>query len=492
MTASNFWGEQRRSDHRFAKIVATLGPATANYDAIYDLADAGANVFRLNFSHGSHADHKATYEAIRQVEREIGHPLAVLLDLQGPKLRLGVIEEGVILQRDQLWRLDLDPAPGNAERACLPHPEIFEALKPGDKLLIDDGHLRLQVEECCDTNATVKVIIPGVVSSRKGVNVPDAKLSIPALTRKDRADLDFGLQELGVNWIALSFVQKAADIEELKAIVKGRAGVVAKLEKPSAIDDLGAVIEATDAVMVARGDLGVEVPLEKVPVLQKRIIRACRDLGKPVIVATQMLDSMIKSPVPTRAEASDVATAVYDGADAVMLSAESAVGAYPARSVSVMDNIIRAAEADSYQRSLLMNTRSVHQRTINDCITGSARHISETMDTAAIVTFTTSGNTTLRAARERPAAPIICLTSKASVAQKMSLVWGVRALEDDSLPDPEDLAQKALEATQSLDLYEEGQVVIVTAGLPFGKAGSTNMLQIINDKTGRAISDAKS
>lgn len=469
--------------HRSAKIVATLGPATSNYDSILDLAEAGANVFRLNFSHGSHSDHKATYDAIRAVEQDVGHPLAVLLDLQGPKLRLGLIEEGgIVLQSGQTWRLDLDPAVGNTERACLPHPEIFEALSPGSTLLIDDGHLRLEVQDCSAEHATLKVIIPGVVSSRKGVNVPDAELAIPALTEKDRRDLDFGLTELGVNWIALSFVQKAGDIEELREIVQGRAGIVAKLEKPSAIEDLEAVIAATDAVMVARGDLGVEMPLERVPVIQRQIIRTCRALGKPVIVATQMLESMIKNPVPTRAEASDVATAVYDGADAVMLSAESAVGQYPARSVAVMDKIIRAAEADDYHRYLLDHTRSVHESTVSDCITGSARHIADQMDTAAIVTFTTSGATTLRAARERPAAPIICLTANQFAAQKLSLVWGVRALVDEELPDPDHIAEAALSAARSLDLLKrQEQVVIITAGLPFGKAGSTNMLRIVTD-----------
>ena len=469
--------------HRFAKIVATIGPKTNSLDALIDLAEAGANVFRLNFSHGSHDDHKRTYDAIREAEKEVGRPLSVLLDLQGPKLRLGLIEgDKAVLQRDQLWQLDLDPTPGNSERACLPHPEIFEAIKPGDRLMVDDGHLRLEVQDCSPEQAVVKVVIPGVVSSNKGVNVPDAQLTIPALTAKDRMDLDFALENLGVNWIALSFVQRAEDIHQLKGIVKGRAGIIAKLEKPSAIEDLEAVIDASDAVMVARGDLGVEVPLAQVPVIQKRIIMLCREHGKPVIVATQMLDSMINNPSPTRAEASDVATAVYDGADAVMLSAESAVGAYPFRAVSVMDQIIRETEKDSYYRTMLDTTRSSHGSTVSDSITGSARHIASKMDISAIVTFTTSGNTTLRAARERPAAPIICLTAKQSVAQRMSLVWGVRAVVDTSLPAPQDLMDKALESARSLGLSKKGQAVVVTAGLPFGKAGSTNMLQIAVDR----------
>ncbi|HMZ10504.1 MAG TPA: pyruvate kinase [Plasticicumulans sp.] len=332
---------------RNAKIVATLGPASSAPDTIRALFDAGADVFRLNFSHGSHEDHRARLERIRAIERETGRPVGVLADLQGPKLRVGTFAHGpVTLAEGAAFRLDLErDRPGDAGRVAMPHPEIFAALTEGAELLLDDGRLRLRVERCGPGYADTRVIAGGLLSERKGVNVPDVVLPLSALTAKDRADLDFAL-ELGVDWIALSFVQRAADLDELRALVRGRAGLVAKLEKPAAIASLDAIVAASDALMVARGDLGVELPPEQVPAIQKRIVRACRRAGKPVIVATQMLESMVGAPVPTRAEASDVATAIYDGADAVMLSAESASGRFPLEAVAMMDRIIARTETD--------------------------------------------------------------------------------------------------------------------------------------------------
>ncbi|HNG49202.1 MAG TPA: pyruvate kinase, partial [Plasticicumulans sp.] len=337
---------------RNAKIVATLGPASSAPDTIRALFDAGADVFRLNFSHGSHEDHRARLERIRAIERETGRPVGVLADLQGPKLRVGTFAHGpVTLAEGAAFRLDLErDRPGDAGRVAMPHPEIFAALTEGAELLLDDGRLRLRVERCGPGYADTRVIAGGLLSERKGVNVPDVVLPLSALTAKDRADLDFAL-ELGVDWIALSFVQRAADLDELRALVRGRAGLVAKLEKPAAIASLDAIVAASDALMVARGDLGVELPPEQVPAIQKRIVRACRRAGKPVIVATQMLESMVGAPVPTRAEASDVATAIYDGADAVMLSAESASGRFPLEAVAMMDRIIARTEADPEGRA---------------------------------------------------------------------------------------------------------------------------------------------
>ncbi|HMW30521.1 MAG TPA: pyruvate kinase, partial [Plasticicumulans sp.] len=337
---------------RNAKIVATLGPASSAPDTIRALFDAGADVFRLNFSHGSHEDHRARLERIRAIERETGRPVGVLADLQGPKLRVGTFAHGpVTLAEGAAFRLDLErDRPGDAGRVAMPHPEIFAALTEGAELLLDDGRLRLRVERCGPGYADTRVIAGGLLSERKGVNVPDVVLPLSALTAKDRADLDFAL-ELGVDWIALSFVQRAADLDELRALVRGRAGLVAKLEKPAAIASLDAIVAASDALMVARGDLGVELPPEQVPAIQKRIVRACRRAGKPVIVATQMLESMVGAPVPTRAEASDVATAIYDGADAVMLSAESASGRFPLEAVAMMDRIIARTETDPEGRA---------------------------------------------------------------------------------------------------------------------------------------------
>ena len=386
-----------------AKIVATLGPASADRETIEALVRAGADVFRLNFSHGTHADHRQRLDLIRAIEADIGRPIGVLLDLQGPKLRVGTFADGPVrLVEGAPFRLDLDRAkPGDATRVPMPHPEIFAALQPGADLLLDDGRLRLRVERSGVDFAETRVIAGGLLSDRKGVNVPGVVLPLSALTEKDRADLDFGLT-LGIDWIALSFVQRAADITEVKSIVQGRAGIVAKLEKPAAIDSLDAILAETDAVMVARGDLGVEMPAEQVPAIQKRIVRACRRLGKPVIVATQMLESMVGAPVPTRAEASDVATAIYDGADAVMLSAESASGKFPVQSVAMMDRIIAQTEADPHYRDAIDASHTqpaAHSATTPDAIGWAARSVAGLLDVAAMVAYTSSGSSALRIAQ---------------------------------------------------------------------------------------------
>jgi len=464
---------------RRAKIIATLGPASREPDVIAELFEAGADVFRLNFSHGSHADHAASVAAIRKIEQDTGRPIAILMDLQGPKLRVGTFQGGkVILQPGANFRLDMNPAPGDGERVCLPHPEIFAALKPGASLLVDDGHLRLKVKSCGADFAETEVIIAGTISDRKGVNVPDVTLSIPALTEKDRADLEFGLSQ-GVDWVGLSFVQRPEDVAQVRAAVAGRAGIVSKLEKPSALDHLDAIVDLSDAVMVARGDLGVEMPLEQVPVLQKRIIRSCRKRGKPVIVATQMLDSMIKSPVPTRAEASDVATAVYDGADAVMLSAETAAGLFPVRAVTTMHRIIMQVESDEHYATLMQAGHQETEHSSPAAITAAARQIAHTLEAAAIVTFTTSGSTTLRAAQERPDVPIMCITPSRAAGRRLGLVWGVHAIVGDFIHSVDDIGDVAVKAAVESGIGKDGQPLIITAGMPFGKVGSTNMVRVV-------------
>ena len=407
---------------RRAKIVATVGPASAGPEVLRELFLAGADVFRLNFSHGSHADHAARLAVLRELEAETGRPIGILADLQGPKLRVGRFADGpVILQQGQAFRLDIDPAPGDAQRVNLPHPEIFAALEPGAELLLDDGKLRLRVERCDAASADTRVLVGGRLSERKGVNVPGVLLPISALTAKDRADLDAALA-LGVDWVALSFVQRPEDLAEARALIGGRAGLIAKLEKPSAIERLDEVIAASDAVMVARGDLGVELPAERVPAIQKRIVRVCRRLGKPVIVATQMLESMIESPVPTRAEASDVATAIYDGADAVMLSAESAAGKYPVAAVAMMNRIIEGTEADPQYRQLIEASHTpaeAGRADVAEAVCCAMRRTVALLQAAAIVCYTTSGHTSLRAARERPEAPILSLTPDLAVARRL-------------------------------------------------------------------------
>ena len=464
---------------RHAKIVATLGPASSDLITIRALFDAGADVFRLNFSHGTLEQHQERLDLIRRVERETGRPIGVLLDLQGPKLRVGTFAAGPIsLEAGACFRLDLDPAPGDERRVSLPHPEIFAALKPDIDLLIDDGKIRLRVESCGPDFAATRVIAGGALSERKGVNVPDVLLPISALTEKDRRDLDFGMT-LGVDWVALSFVQRPDDMQELRDIVQGRAGVMAKLEKPAAIESLAAVVALCDAVMVARGDLGVELPAEQVPRIQKRIVRECRRAGTPVIVATQMLESMTQSPVPTRAEASDVATAVYDGADAVMLSAESASGRYPVEAVATMDRIIAEVERDPYYRDGLDASMDARDPTVADAICASLRQVAALLPVAAMVTYTRSGWTSLRAARERPKAPVLSLTPNRDIARRLALAWGVHTVHlGNDVKNVDEMVSTARTTTQAEGYGRPGDAIVIAAGMPFGKAGTTNLLHV--------------
>ena len=414
---------------RFAKIVATIGPATESEDRIADLFKAGVDVFRLNFSHATHEEQKLRIEAIRRVEKRFDSNIAILADLQGPKLRVGVFaDREVRLHAGAKFRLDLSDVPGDENRVPLPHPEIFAALEPDTDLLLDDGKVRLRVESCGPDFAETRVITGGKISNHKGVNVPQAIMNVSPLTPKDRADLDFALAN-NVDWIALSFVQRPEDLIEARRLIQDKCGILAKLEKPSAIDSLEKIVDLSDAIMVARGDLGVEIPAEDVPPLQKAIIRACRRTGTPVVVATQMLDSMVKAPTPTRAEASDVATAVYDGVDAVMLSAESAVGDYPVESVQMMDRIIRRVERDPLYSGIMRADTYTGGSATADAITAAARQSANAMQAAAIVTFTASGSTTLRAARERPEVPILSLTPDKRIARKLAIAWGAHGIE---------------------------------------------------------------
>ncbi|ENO97966.1 pyruvate kinase [Thauera phenylacetica] len=463
---------------RSARILATLGPASSTRERIRALAEAGADVFRLNFSHGSHEDHAERYRLIRAVEAELGRPIGVLMDLQGPKLRVGRFAEGkVALVPGAPFRLDLDPTPGDARRANLPHPEIFAALEAGTALLLDDGKLRLRVDACGADFADTTVLVGGTLSDRKGVNVPGVLLPISPLTAKDRADLDFGLA-LGVDWVALSFVQRPEDIREARELVGDRAWIMAKLEKPAAIDALEPIITLADGVMVARGDLGVELPPQQVPVLQRRIVRAARAAGRPVVVATQMLESMISSPVPTRAEASDVATAIYDGADAVMLSAESASGQYPVEAVSIMHGIVCEVERDPAWRAGLEASHTPAAANTPDAICCALRRVAGLLEPAATVAYTSSGFSALRASRERPVAPILALTPQPATARRLALVWGVHALPFEEVHDVAEMVEHAARAVQNLGFGSAGDAVVVIAGLPFGQRGSTNLLHV--------------
>ena len=460
------------------KIVATLGPASSTEEKIRTLFEAGVDVFRLNFSHGAHDDHRRSIEAIRTIEQDAKRPIAIMMDLQGPKLRVGDFEGGsAILENGRSFRFDTDKTLGNAERACLPHPEIFAALEADSDLLVNDGKIRLRVTDCGKDFAETVVVIGGEISNHKGVNVPGVVLPISSLTEKDRKDMQFGLDH-GVDWCALSFIQRPEDLAEARRLIAGRAPILTKLEKPAAIDRLDEIIELSDAVMVARGDLGVEMPPEDVPVLQRRILRACRQTGKPVIVATQMLESMIDSPQPTRAEASDVATAVYDGADAVMLSAETAAGQFPVESVQMMNRIIERVERDSHWRITMDANHPKPEATSADAISAAARQIAHTLSAAAIVTYTTSGSMTLRAARERPDVPIIGLTPNQGTARRLAVVWGVHSIFTSDANDFEDMTSRAGQHVYNDGFAHPGERIIITAGVPFGTPGATNLIRI--------------
>ncbi len=463
---------------RNVKIVATLGPASSDHATIKALYEAGADVFRLNMSHGSQDEQAARHAIIRAVEREVGRPIAILADLQGPKLRLGTFERGEEELADgQPFRLDLDPAVGDGARVNLPHPEIFAVLEPGADLLVNDGKLRLRVQRCGPDFADCTVITGGTISDRKGVNVPDVVLPLAALSEKDRADLEFAC-ELGVDWLALSFVQRAADVEEARVLARGRAAILSKIEKPAAVKAFDEILAASDGIMVARGDLGVELPVQNVPPIQKRLVRAARAAAKPVIVATQMLESMIESPMPTRAEVSDVATAIYEGADAVMLSAESAAGAYPVEAVTTMNNVAVEVEHDPTYREVIEASRRVARQSIADGIVAAAREIAETTEIRAICCFTHSGTTARLVARERPRVPIVALTPLIGTARRMCLTWGTHCVITGEVERFKMAVVSAARAARALGIAEETDFVLVTAGIPFNVPGSTNILRV--------------
>jgi pyruvate kinase len=458
-------------------MLCTLGPATRGVEKIEALARAGADVFRLNFSHGSHADHEAAFKDVRAVAKAVDRPLGVLADLQGPKFRLGKFEGGHIqVEAGQPFRLDLDPRPGDATRVQTPHPEILAVLKAGTLVLIDDGKVRLRVVQADGKSADTTVEAGDVLSDSKGLSVPGVRIPMPALTDKDRQDLAFALR-MGVDWIALSFVQHPQDMAELRRLVDGRSAVMAKIEKPSALDHLDEILDLSDGLMVARGDLGVELAPEEVPIVQRRLVRAARSRGTPVVVATQMLDSMTHSPSPTRAEVSDVANAVYEGADALMLSAETAAGDYPVEAAEIMDRIIRRVERDPTWPELLDAQRGGFEDADTDALVAAARRDADATSTACLVAYTATGATARRMARERPLQPVLALTPNARTAHRLSLVWG---LEPRVAVDPrsmEEMTDEAVEIAVSLGMAKPGGRILIAAGTPFGAPGAANLLR---------------
>ncbi|MGI9351411.1 MAG: pyruvate kinase [Rhizobiaceae bacterium] len=463
---------------RRTKILATLGPASNTRDMIIKLHDAGADLFRINMSHASHDMLRELVSTIRSVEKEVGRPIGVLADLQGPKLRLGdFADEEINVDPGTRITLDLDDTPGSKDRISLPHPEILDALEIGHRILVDDGKVQLKVVEETPTSAVAEVVSGSKISSRKGVSLPDTELGVSSLTDKDYKDLEVAL-EADVDWIAISFVQRPQDVAEVRKIARGKAGVLAKIEKPQAVKHLDDIIELSDAVMVARGDLGVELPVERVPGIQKQITRACRRAGKPVVIATQMLESMIAAPFPTRAEVSDVGTAVFEGADAIMLSAESAAGEYPIEAVSMMNKIAGEIERDPTYPGIINAQRPEPEQTGADAISLAARQIAETLNLSAIICYTASGTTGLRAARERPNIPVIALSPVVKTARRLSIVWGIHCVVTDDARDLDDMVDRACTIAAEEKFAKPGDRVIISAGVPLRTPGATNMLRI--------------
>ena len=463
---------------RNTKIIATLGPSSSSPLKIHSLFQAGADIFRLNFSHGNHDDHRKRVFHIRQYEKRLGRPIAILGDLQGPKIRIGIFKKTyVILKNNQRFVLDLNPKEGDQNRVFLPHKEIFKSVKKNNKILIDDGKIILNIDKVLSDQIITEVLVGGKISNKKGVNIPETFVKMSSLTEKDIKDLKFCL-DLSLDYIALSFVQKAKDINDLKKYVGNQTGIMAKFEKPMAIKNMDEILQHCDAAMVARGDLGVEMPPEEVPIIQKKIVQSCRDFGIPVVVATQMLDSMVESPSPTRAEASDVATAVFDSADCLMLSAETASGKFPVESVKIMDRIIRGVENDNSYRQILESKQIKLEETTSDAISSAASQVVKTVLAKAIFTYTRSGATAKRAARERPTVPIIGLSPERITARQLALIWGVHtihALEPKSFSG---MIDNACELAKKEGIVKKGDYVVITAGAPIGVSGSTNNLRI--------------
>ncbi|MFF8801594.1 MULTISPECIES: pyruvate kinase [unclassified Methylobacterium] len=465
--------------HRYAKIVATVGPATNTPEMLKALFLAGVDTFRLNFSHGVQADHARVHAAIRALERDVGRPIGILQDLQGPKIRVGTVRDGRFdLAAGERVRFVLDGAEGDKQSIPLHHPEIFAAVVPGQDLLIDDGRVRVRVVGIESAAIEAEVVTAGVISNRKGVNLPGTLLDLSPLTEKDRADLAFGL-ELGVDWVALSFVQTPSDVLEARGLIGDRAGIMSKIEKPQALERIDDIIRLSDAVMVARGDLGVEIPHEDVPGRQKELIRACRLAVKPVVVATQMLDSMVSAPAPTRAEASDVATAIYDGADAVMLSAESATGHYPVEAVAMMDRILRSVEGHKLYRSIVAASEPGEEETPPHAVATATATLAEAVQAKAIVAYTTSGTTAARVARKRPAVPILALTPSRETSRRLSLLWGTHSVHTDDVDSYEEMVSEAVRHAREEDFAKANDMIVAAAGIPFHTVGNTNNIRLI-------------
>ena len=467
---------------RKTKIICTLGPATQDDQVLRQLMIEGMNVARLNFSHGDHLQHAGTLERIRRIREELGLPVASLLDTKGPEIRLETFKEGfVTLKRGQTFTLTTESLVGDENRASVTYKDLPKDVAPGMKLLIDDGLIELEVSEVTDTNIVCIVENDGVAKDNKGVNAPNAHLSMEFISPKDRDDILFGIQE-GVDFVAASFTRTGEDVREIRKLLDENEGegikIIAKIENMQGIRNIEDIIEAADGVMIARGDMGVEIPMEEVPVLQKKIIKKCMGAGKTVITATQMLDSMMKNPRPTRAEITDVANAIYDGTSAIMLSGETAAGAYPVEALKTMVKIAERAEEDINYRSRFEEQKIADNPDVTTAISHATCTVSLDLQAAAIVTVTSSGRTAHMISKYRPGCPIIGCTSNAMVWRQLSLTWGVAPLIIPEFRITRELFNAAVAAANKAGYVENGQKVVLTAGVPIGTTGTTNILKV--------------
>ena len=462
------------------KIIATIGPASNNRETLEKLIRAGVNMVRLNFSHGSYEQHGDVIKLIRSLSRSMNQPVGILLDLQGPKVRTGKLENGtpVELQKDSLFQITTQDVLGNRDRVATTYKDLPGDVKVGDKILIDDGLIELKVAESSADTVTCKVRIGGILKEKKGINLPGVQVSAPSLTEKDKKDLRFGIQN-EVDYVALSFVRRAEDLQDIKSII-ARMGsdipVVAKIEKPEAVDNIDAILETTDAVMVARGDLGVEMQYEKVPTIQKMIIQKAIAANKPVITATQMLESMHQNPIPTRAEASDVANAIMDGTDAVMLSGETASGRYPVESVKMMSKIAAQVEGSQFLRTNIMHKKDP-EHIVTQAVAQSAVQMLSEVDAKAIIAFSVSGSTSKYISKHRPSRRVYAFTPHVKVYNRLSMVWGIAPTLVSKIQNTQKLMDAAEHLLVDKGVLKADDLVVIIIGLAL-KTGSTNMIKI--------------
>ncbi|WP_248253392.1 pyruvate kinase [Fictibacillus marinisediminis] len=467
---------------RKTKIVCTIGPASESVEKLTQLIETGMNVARLNFSHGDFEEHGARIKNIREASAKLGKTVAILLDTKGPEIRTQTLEGGVAeLQSGEELVISMEEVMGTSQKISVTYPGLVDDVHVGSKILLDDGLIELEVTHVGSKEITTKILNSGTLKNKKGVNVPNVSVKLPGITEKDAKDIEFGIEQ-GIDFIAASFVRRATDVLEIREILEKHNAqsiqIIPKIENQEGVENIDEILAVSDGLMVARGDLGVEIPAEEVPLVQKMLIKKCNELGKPVITATQMLDSMQRNPRPTRAEASDVANAIFDGTDAIMLSGETAAGTYPVEAVQTMHKIAKRAESALDYRNILSQRSKESKTTITDAISQSVSFTALNLEADAVITATERGMTARMISKYRPKAPLIAVTSHEDVMRKLSLVWGVHPVKGKKANTTDEMFQIAIDSSLESNLVEHGNLVVITAGVPVGKTGSTNLLKV--------------